>query len=139
MKKLSLAIVIALAPFAAHAAGLKGEWLTEEGKGRVLFEDCGSKLCGRIVWLKQPNDESGKPLADGLNKDKSLRNRPIMGLKLTELKSDGNGGWKGTIYNPEEGKSYNAEAGIQEDGTLLIKGCLLGGLLCGDETWKRIN
>lgn len=140
MKKIALALVIALVPLAAFAAdGLKGKWLTDEGKGHVVFEDCGTKVCGKIVWLKEPNDPSGKPLVDALNEDTSLRGRPIIGLKLTELVSDGSGGWKGTIYNPEDGKSYKAEAALQKDGSLLIKGCVLGGLLCDDQTWTRVN
>jgi|SRR5208337_3513549 len=139
MKEISLALVIVLAPFASHAAELRGKWLTEEGKGHVLFEGCGSKLCGKIVWLKEPNDTAGKPQADALNEDKSLRTRPVLGLTLTELESDGNGAWKGVIYNPEDGKSYKAKAAIQKDGTLLIEGCILGGLLCDDQTWTRVD
>jgi uncharacterized protein (DUF2147 family) len=139
MKKLSLAFVIALAPFTAVADGLKGKWLTEEGKGQVVFADCGPKLCGRIVWLKEPNDAAGNPHVDALNENQSLRSRPIVGLKLTELTSDGNGGWKGTIYNPEDGKTYTSEASIQKDGSLLIKGCMFGGLLCDSQTWTRLD
>jgi uncharacterized protein (DUF2147 family) len=137
MKKLTLALLIGLAPFAAQAADLKGIWLTEEGKARVSFEPCSSKFCGKIIWLKEPNDETGKPLVDALNQNKSLRTRPIIGLQLTELASDGNGGWKGRIYNPEDGKSYAAEAEVQNNGALLIKGCALGGLICDGQTWTR--
>jgi uncharacterized protein (DUF2147 family) len=139
MKKLSFALFIALVPFTAVAKGLEGKWLTEEGKGHVVFESCGSKLCGKIVWLKEPNDAAGKPHVDALNEDQSLRTRPVIGLKLTELAADGNGGWKGTIYNPEDGKTYKSEASIQKDGSLLIKGCVLGGLLCDGQTWTRVN
>jgi uncharacterized protein (DUF2147 family) len=139
MRKLSLCLLIVAAPFAAGAAELKGKWLTDEGKGHVVFESCGSKLCGKIVWLKEPNDEAGKPLVDGLNQNKSLRNRPIMGMKLTELEADGKGGWQGIIYNPEDGKSYSAKASIQRDGSLLVKGCIMAGLLCDDQTWTRVN
>jgi uncharacterized protein (DUF2147 family) len=139
MKRLSLCLLIVMAPFAAGAAELKGKWLTDEGKGHVLFESCGPKMCGKIVWLKEPNDESGKPLVDALNENKSLRNRPIIGMRLTELEADGNGGWQGVIYNPEDGKSYKAKASIQKNGTLLVKGCIMGGWLCDDQTWTRVN
>jgi uncharacterized protein (DUF2147 family) len=139
MRKLSFCLLIVMAPFAAGAAELKGKWLTDEGKGHVLFESCGPKMCGKIVWLKEPNDEKGKPHVDALNENKSLRSRLIMGLKLTELESDGNGGWKGVIYNPEDGKSYKAKAAIQKNDTLLVKGCIMGGLLCDDQTWTRVN
>ncbi len=139
MKKLTLAIIVAIAPFAALADDLKGKWLTEEGKGHVVFEDCGGRLCGRIVWLKEAADASGKPVADALNEDPRLRTRPVLGVKLGELKSDGNGRWKGMMYNPEDGKSYNTEVSIQKDGSLLLKGCILAGLLCDDETWTRVT
>jgi uncharacterized protein (DUF2147 family) len=123
----------------AQAADLKGTWLTEEGKAHVVFEPCRPKLCGKIIWLKEANDAAGKPLVDALNENQSLRTRPIIGLQLTELETDGNGGWKGQIYNPEDGKSYAAQAAVQSDGSLLIKGCMLGGLLCDDQTWTRVN
>jgi uncharacterized protein (DUF2147 family) len=139
MKKHLVCLLAVMAPFPAAAAELKGKWLTDEGKGQVLFESCGSKMCGKIVWLKEPADESGKPLVDTLNQDKSLRNRPIIGMKLTELEADGNGGWQGVIYNPEDGKSYKAKASIQRDGSLLVKGCIMGGWLCDDQTWTRAN
>jgi uncharacterized protein (DUF2147 family) len=139
MKRLPLALFLGLLPCATLADGIKGKWLTDEGKGYVLFEDCGPKLCGKIVWLKEPNDASGKPLVDALNEDKSMRTRSIMGLKLAELSSDGGGGWKGAMYNPEDGKSYQTEVSLQKDGSLLIKGCILGGLLCDDQTWTRAN
>lgn len=137
MKKYTLALLIALAPIPANAGDIKGTWLTDEGKARVLMEPCGSNVCGKIIWLKEPNDSSGKPLVDGRNENKSLRTRPIMGLQLAQFASNGNGGWKGDIYNPEEGKSYTVDAAIQADGSLRIKGCILGGLVCDGQTWTR--
>ena len=139
MKKIALTLILVLAPFAAHGADLKGKWLTSRGKGQVLFEPCGPKLCGKLVWIKEPNDRSGKPATDARNEDPSLRSRPVLGLRLTELESDGDGAWKGTIYNPDDGKTYTAKAAMQSDGTLLVKGCILGGLVCNGETWTHIN
>ena len=135
MRRYGLTLLIALAPVSANAADIKGAWFTEAGKARVVMQSCGSNVCGKIVWLKEPNDASGKPLVDGLNKDKSLRTRPIIGLQLTELKAAENGSWKGEIYNPEDGKSYSAEMNLQRDGSLLITGCMFGGFLCEDQTW----
>jgi uncharacterized protein (DUF2147 family) len=138
MKKLLIISAIMLAPVVACAADIKGKWLTEEGKGQVLMEDCGGKVCGKIVWLKEPNDKDGKPQADVLNEDPSLRGRPVVGIKLTEMAPEGDV-WKGTIYNPEDGKTYKGEVKLQPDGTLLVKGCVLGGILCDDQTWTRVQ
>ncbi len=139
MEKLLFAFLLAVAPLTALANDLQGKWLTDEGKGHVVFENCGSKLCGKIVWLKEPNDSAGKPHVDALNEEESLRTRPIVGLNISELVSDGDGGWEGTIYNPEDGKSYRAEASIQKDGNLLVRGCVFGGLLCDNQTWVRLT
>ena len=141
---MALAGLLFLSLFTTQAFGeegdaILGQWMTKEETSAVEIYKCDDKYCGKIVWLKEPNDEKGKPLVDGLNENKGLRNRPIMGLKLTELESDGNGGWKGVIYNPEDGKSYTAKAAIQKDGSLLVKGCIMGGLLCDDQTWTRAN
>src|SRR5271166_1234854 len=123
MRRVLFVFAALIVPFAAHAADLKGKWLTDAGKGHVLFQPCGAKMCGKIVWLREPKDKDGKPLVDALNKNESLRTRPILGMKLTELEADGNGGWKGSIYNPEDGKSYNATASV-DGSTLRIKGCV---------------
>jgi uncharacterized protein (DUF2147 family) len=140
MKTLSLAFVLFLTPLAAAAADIKGKWLTEEGKGRVVFEPCGAKICGKIVWLKQPVDaKTGKAQLDVLNEDASLRTRPVIGIKLGELDADGNGGWQGLMYSPEDGKSYKTEVSLQKDGSLLLKGCIMAGLLCDDQTWTRAD
>ncbi len=140
MKKVALVAVLALAPAVALAADIKGKWLTEEGKGQVVFEKCGAKICGRIVWLRNPlDDKTGKAQLDVLNKDPNLRTRPVLGLRIGEIDSDGSGGWRGLLYNPADGKIYRANLAIQNDGSLVLKGCIMGGALCDAETWTRAN
>ena len=31
-----------------------GVWIDHTGRGAVEITDCGGKLCGRIVWVKDP-------------------------------------------------------------------------------------
>ncbi len=139
MKRTGLVVALALAPLSAFAADIKGNWLTEEGKARVTVDSCGQGVCGKIVWLKEPNDKSGKPQTDILNEDKSLRTRPIIGVQVVEFTPASATNWKGKVYNPEDGKSYSGEANLLADGKLVVKGCGLGGLICEDETWTRAN
>ena len=100
MKRLPLALAFLLAPFAAHAAGeTAGKANGSPKRERATWFSslaAAKKLCGKIVWLKDPLDESG-PLVDALNQDEGLRGPPIAGMRLTELEPDGNGGWKGVI------------------------------------------
>ncbi len=53
----------------AYAADANGTWLTQGGLSRIKIADCGGALCGSIVWLKEPNDETGKPKTDKNNPD----------------------------------------------------------------------
>jgi uncharacterized protein (DUF2147 family) len=139
MRKLTFIFLFALAPFAALAADITGKWLTDEGKGHVVFEPCGSKICGTIVWLKDATDAGGNPVLDIMNANPSLRKRPLLGIMIGELEPDGNGGWKGKLYSPEEGSSFPTHLSIKKDGSLYLKGCGAGGLVCEDETWTRVE
>jgi uncharacterized protein (DUF2147 family) len=123
----------------AFAADPTGTWLTEEGKATIRVTDCGGALCGTIIALKEPNDPAtGKPKVDKNNIDASKRGRPIIGVQLvTALKPAGANKWSGQIYNPEDGKTYNANVTLQNANTITVQGCILGGVICKTNTWTR--
>jgi uncharacterized protein (DUF2147 family) len=126
----------------ARAADPIGIWLTEDGEARVRIYNCGQDLCGTVLSLKEPNDpETGKPKLDKFNQDASKRARPILGIELmTELKPDGTPDqWEGSLYNPEDGYTYKGILTAQSLLTLKLQGCVLGGLICKSEIWKRAN
>lgn len=89
-----------------------GIWYDDTGKGAVEILPCGTgKLCGRIVWLKEPiSEKTGKPLVDAYNPEPEKRARPICGLQiLGELARQSDGSWDdGWVYDPKVGKSYDA-------------------------------
>ena len=97
---------------AAAAAGPRevGIWFDDTGKGAVEIFECGSKLCGKIAWLKEPNNSRGQPLTDGYNPNPQMRTRPICGLQvLGALARQPDGTWDGGwVYDPKVGKSYDA-------------------------------
>jgi uncharacterized protein (DUF2147 family) len=122
------------APVAAPKAPHLGPWLTEGAKSRVEVTDCGPTICAKIVWLKDPNDDAGKPLRDGNNKSATLRSRPILGLPLFENMRPAKSGWEGRVYNPEEGEWYDVTVWLVGD-KLNIKGCVL--FVCETHPWTR--
>jgi hypothetical protein len=68
----------------------KGRWLTENGDGAIELYDCADKLCGRLVWMKQPLDKNGQPLTDVRNATPELRTRRLCGLAvLGDLRPQG--------------------------------------------------
>jgi uncharacterized protein (DUF2147 family) len=134
------AIAAALAALAgsAEAAGtVQGVWLTQTGSGKVRIAPCGSKLCGTIVWVKNPMDKTtGKPQLDVKNPDPALRDRPIVGLQMIrDFKSVPGGRWAGgSIYDPDSGKTYASKLNLNPDGTLKVEGCI--AIICQAQTWK---
>ncbi|MGI9383656.1 MAG: DUF2147 domain-containing protein [Methyloligellaceae bacterium] len=115
-----------------------GVWLTDEGKAKVRVSECEGGLCSNIVWLREPNDDDGKPLRDYYNPDPKLRNRKIVGLPLMiGLKKSGDKQWSGHIYNPENGKTYQAHLTLVKPNLIILKGCTMWGWPCGRKQWVR--
>ena len=126
----------------AHAAPgpVLGDWLTEGGGAKVRIAACpgqAQRLCGTLVWLKQPNGADGAPIRDTANPDASQRARSLVGIAMVrDFKSDGVGRWgDGRIYDPNSGKTYRSRMRLNPDGTLKVDGCVL--VICVGQIWTR--
>jgi uncharacterized protein (DUF2147 family) len=110
--------LIAFASPALAAQPIAGKWLTDNGEALVEIAPCGKAMCGKVIKVLKP-----KPGA-----------KPSQGVAiLTELKDSGSL-WKGKVFNPESGKSYNAKVYRNADGTLKVEGCV--AFLCKGPTWQ---
>ena len=58
-------------------------------------------------------------------------------LILQGFSQDGNVWSGGTIYNAEDGKTYTGFIELTSANALKLEGCVMGGLICKGETWKR--
>ncbi len=142
-RMLAPVLLLPILPFwastAAHAASPIGYWMTDTGKGKVQVSKCGKKLCAKIVWLRDPLDERGKPWRDGYNPNPALRKRKIIGLPtFRDMRKAGPNLWIGGVYSPEEGKTYeNIEVSVVDRRTLKLRGCKVMGIVCGHKLWTR--
>ncbi len=122
-------------------AGIAGRWANEEGNSHIKIELCGDSVCGTIVWLKMSSDEDGAPLRDRKNRDESLRNRPIVGIRLLygfKPVSGSPNAWDGgRIYNPRDGVTYKSNMRLRGDNILEVKGCVLS--FCKSQSLTRIE
>ena len=126
----------------AWSEGVIGTWATDEDKSHVEIAPCGLKFCGVIVWLKEPLDDDGKRKHDANNPDKNLRDRPIVGLPLLVnfvASTEGNVWEGGTIYNPEDGKTYSCTLTLLNSETLKVRGFVGLPLFGKTQIWKRVN
>jgi uncharacterized protein (DUF2147 family) len=126
--------------FAATPVGL---WYAEGGAAQVEINACGDALCGRIVWLRSPLDETGCDLRDRSNSNASLRDRLLLGLEILQgLKpadAEGKVWTDGTIYDPTSGKTYTCSLRVQGDDRLHLRGYVGIPLLGRTTTWMRVG
>jgi uncharacterized protein (DUF2147 family) len=126
-----------------------GLWIDHTGRGAVEIAPCvpeaapgtpeAANLCGRIVWMKEPNDPKGQPLRDTLNKNAARRAQPICGLQIIgDVKPQRDGSWdKGWIYDPEQGSSFDLELQLRSPEVLQVKGYMGVKFLSETFVWRR--
>ncbi len=133
-------------PAPSAVASPLGVWIDHTGRGAVEITPCvpdappkAANLCGRIVWMKDPNDEKGQPLRDTLNKNAARRSQPICGLQIIgDVKPQANGSWdNGWIYDPEQGSSFDVELQLRNPETLQVKGYMGVKFLSETFVWRR--
>jgi len=128
-------------PAVAQAASpVLGHWLSQERDGVIDIQACGDKLCGRLIWIKDPLDKDGKPRVDNNNPKPELRNRPrcnlvIMGGFVPTGTDKWGDGW---IYDPNNGSTYDAK--MRLDGEVLkLRGFIGISLIGRSTTWTRAD
>ncbi len=155
MKRILAAVVIVLAATLPVSAGdgdaILGVWATDPegggGQAHVEIYAVGDQYFGKIVWLENPlytaedeDGEEGEPKVDKNNPDPALQSRPIMGLELLKgFQYDGNGTWKkGTIYDPDNGKTYKSKVRLGDDGVLNVRGFIGISMIGRTSQWTRV-
>jgi uncharacterized protein (DUF2147 family) len=115
-----------------------GIWLTEKKGSQIrIFKATDGKYYGKIEWLEEDKDR-----LDVNNPNEKLRSNKVWGMLIlrgfnyNESKKQWEGG---TIYDPENGKTYDCYMWFDgNDNQLHIKGYVLGMKFIGRETlWSR--
>ena len=115
---------------AAESGRITGVWLTENGDSKIRISPCGRSYCGTVVWAKTNGVDENNP-------DPGLRKRSIVGMPLTKDIRPAGDRYAGSIYNPENGKTYSVTMNVKGPTKLEVEGCVLG-FLCGGESWSRL-
>ena len=89
-----------------------GIWKTENNKGNVRIEQCGTNLCGYAV-------NSGEKI--------------LINMQPEDAR------WVGRIHDPQSGRNYDSTIAMKSPNVLRVQGCAFGGLFCGGQTWKRVS
>ena len=131
---------------AADEEKIVGLWITPKKDCKIEIFGTGGQYRGRITWLKEPlyrpDDDggmAGRPVVDRENPNPNLRSRPLIGLQLMEgFTYIGKNIWEnGTIYNPNNGKTYRRKMILSAPNRLEVKGFIGIPLLGATSVWTR--
>lgn len=145
-----MCLLMALPLCAADGDALIGRWVTEpEGHPDLahveIFKD-GDVYSGKVIWLAEPiygpDDEqgmAGQEKVDRENPDAELKKRSIIGLQLVEgFTYAGKNKWTGgTIYDPNNGKTYSCKIKLKGD-ELKVRGYIGVSLIGRTTRWTRV-
>jgi uncharacterized protein (DUF2147 family) len=136
-KGLALALALAMtAPLPASAQPVssvpqlpaQGTWVNPYNSVKVETGDCGDNLCGWVVWATPEAEQEAR---DG----------GVQKLVSTELLQNyrqiGANRWQGRVFVPDMGRSFASTITLEDPGTLKISGCILGGLICKSQLWRK--
>jgi uncharacterized protein (DUF2147 family) len=104
----------------ARAADPYGVWMRPSTGTQVNFYDCGGKLCGKIVAVK----------------DRSRRSE-VGTVIMTGASQSGDNQWKGDLLNTDNGKTYKGVVTLRGPDALRLEGCV--AFICQGETWSKIK
>ena len=143
MKNLFLMMVILFTTstiFAQSADAVVGKWLNKDGDAYIQIYKSGSTYDGKLVWLKNPKDETGKPKVDIKNPSANLKTRSILGLQLLNNFTYDDGTWEdGTIYDPKSGKTYSCKMTMNGNDKLNVRGYMGISLIGRTDVWTRVK
>jgi uncharacterized protein (DUF2147 family) len=139
-------VLSAAVTYAVGRDDILGVWNTEKKDAKIEIYKCGSKYCGKIVWLKEPTygpgskeGTPGTPILDHSNPNPELRNRPLIGLSiLLHFEYIGDNLWdNGKIYNSDNGKTYSGKMTLVSPDRLKVRGFIGISLIGGSTIWTR--
>lgn len=139
MRKCILLIILSFLNLNIFAdSNIFGYWLTSGSV--VKIENCNNQVCGKIITIFIDDEVDPKSILDDNNKNKSLRDRMLIGIDLLsefEINDEDQKTFKGgKIYDPRSGNTYKSNLYLAQSGILKVEGCL--AFICDGEEWQPL-
>jgi len=112
---LLLALFACIPAAAAGKDTYVGHYWNEDKTGIFKLELSGESIKGLTVWGKNPSTDINNP-------DPTLRSRPLSGIEFLwgfTYEAKKNSWSSGKVYDPNNGKTYDAKMSIEKGGSIL--------------------
>jgi uncharacterized protein (DUF2147 family) len=121
----------------AQSDKIEGTWFNDIKDAKIqIYKSNDGKFYGKIIWLREPV-KNGKPKLDDKNRNEKLKKQPIVGLVILKgFEKDGDTYDDGTIYDPENGKTYDCKI-TYKGKTLSIRGYVGISMFGRTTVWER--
>jgi len=106
----------------ADAPSPLGFWARGDGIAKVKIEACGTDLCAINTWIRPGT------------KDEKVSDKLVMSVKPT-----GPATWSGKAFDPQRHLNYRLTMTMMGQNNMTTKGCILGGLICKNVAWTRLQ
>ena len=122
--------LLGAASTASAKAPIEGRWVNPKGSVTVQVAPCGTGFCATVV------DASAKARA-------TARKGGTANLIGTQVMSDfrarGDGTYRGRAFDPKRNIRAPATIRLIGESTLVVKGCLLSGIICKEQRWRKVG
>lgn len=132
LSKTALVFLALSMPFAASAqAAIEGHWVNPKGNVVVRVAPCGDAYCGTVIKASRHAQESAR----------NGGTPHLIGTQiLTGLRPNGDGTFKGRVFDPKRNIRAPATIRLEGDNAITVKGCAIAGmLLCKEQRWTRVS
>ena len=131
LAKLAFIAVAAAVPITASTqAALEGHWKNPKGSVVVRVSSCGDAYCGVVIEAS----DKAKATAKKGGTPNLIGTRILSGMKPV-----GDGTYKGQAFDPKRNIRAPATIRLLGSSTLVVKGCLISGIICKEQRWTRVS
>lgn len=127
----TLSAMLAAWPSAALAkAPIEGRWVNPKGSVTVRIGACGGGYCGTVIDASAKARETARK-----GGTTSLIGTQVM----SDFRDNGDGTYRGRAFDPKRNIRAPATIRMIGDSTLVVKGCLIRGIICKEQRWKKVG
>ena len=130
--------IFCIAINANNNSSMIGYWLTSQSIVQVKEYEQG--LCAIIQYIFVENGVNQESILDENNKNKSLKERSLLGINLIDgfvYSNEAKELSGGKIYDPGRGRSFKSNLYLLDNGNLKVEGCVMR--MCGHEEWEPMT